>query len=106
MVIGEVTGTPDWLFTPETMLIMCAAGRPPMSTVTLQFAAIAPVNTGPATASPISAVGSPPISTVGAHGPVITSDVAVMSVCRAAGKGMTASLYHGRALRGMLGSSG
>ena len=84
IVMVLVIGMPVMALAPATMLVMRAAGRPPMSTVN-EPVTILPMQTGPATASPTLAAGSAWISTIGVPGAVMTSAVGVISVKRAAG---------------------
>jgi hypothetical protein len=58
----------------------------------------APVQTGPATASPITEAGIPPIRTLGTPGPTMASPVTVMSAKRLAGKGIAVPLKRGARL--------
>ena len=82
--MGVGTGTVEG-FTPTTVLVIRAAGRPPINTVTLPDT-IEPLQVGPATKSPITEAGKFPINTVGTPGPVIALPLAVVSPNLAAGK--------------------
>ena len=113
LMIVVLTGTPVTGFTPATTLVTRAAGLPPINTVGLPMV-IDPWHAAPATMSPITEAGIFSMSTVGTPGPVMVSPVAVVSVKRAAGKGIFASLlinlddttlylHHGIPLYGNLG---
>ncbi len=91
-MITVVTGTPVAGFTPTTVLVTRAAGRPMINTVGLPTV-MDPVHAGPDTRSPITAAGTFSINTVAAPGPVIASPVAVKSPSLAAGKGTITSVH-------------